>query len=138
MRAAAALALSAALSRPAAAQQLTGGWHMGGPVRASLAGGLLFQPRQADDSRGVLALVEPGLRGGRISLGYEVAFGSLGTFVSGRASVLRTWKVTTPRTYTGVELQLLPLFAMGGRLGAFVPTAGPRRVLWIADVSLGM
>lgn len=132
------LVLTATFARPAAAQQLTGGWHAGGPVRASLAAGLLFQDLDADGARGVITLVEPGLRGGRVSLGYELGLGHLGTFVSGRASVLRTWKVTTPRTYTGVELQVLPLFALGGRLGAFVPTQGTRRVLWIADVSLGM
>lgn len=135
-----AMALGALLlaARTASAQQLAGGLHVGGPVRASVAAGVLFQAHNADEARGVVALVEPGLRGGRVSLGYELSRGQLGTFVGARASVLRTWHVAGPQTYAGLELQLLPLFAMGGRLSAFVPTSGPHSVLWIADVSIGM
>lgn len=135
---AAAFGLMLLVAPRAGAQQLAGGVHVGGPVRASVAAGVLFQAGEANEARGVVALVEPGLRGGRVSLGYEVARGQLGTYFGARASVLRTWHVAAQRTYAGLELQLLPLFAMGGRLSAFVPTSGPHSVLWIADVSIGM
>ena len=86
-----------------------------------------------------MLLVEPGLRGGRLSLGYAAATGSLGSFVSARASVLRLHEPEQWTTYTGVEMQVLPLFATGLRLGAFRPTTrGRRGLLWIGDVSLGL
>ncbi len=124
-------------ARPAAAQRLAGGLHFGGPIRASAAGGVMFADPHADEPRGFFALVEPGLRGGRVSLGYEVSKGNLGSYASLRASLLRTWKAEPERTYAGGELMVLPLFAIGGRLGAFVPTSGSRTVLWMADLSLG-
>ncbi len=124
-------------ARPVMAQRLAGGLHIGGPIRASIAGGVMFVDPHADEPRGFFALVEPGLRGGRLSLGYEVSKGNLGSYASLRASLLRTWKAEPVKDYVGGELMVLPLFAIGGRLGAFVPTNGSQRVLWMADVSLG-
>ena len=87
-----------------------------------------------------MVLVEPGLRGGRVSLGYAYALrGGFGSFVTARATALRTWRtVGPPRTLVGGEVQVLPLLAVGPRLGAFVPTRGPKRTLWILDVGLGL
>ncbi len=134
-------AVAALAAAPAGAQRPVGGLHLGGPVGASVAGGVLLTPRD----RGIpnlvpYVLVEPGLRGGRVSAGYGLALGGLGSFATARASLLRTWRVPTPRSYVGAELQFLPLFAVGGRLGAFVPTGAgaPRRVLLMGDVSIGL
>jgi len=116
------------------------GVHAGGPIRASLVAGVWIgdDPRR-EDANGVVAVVEPGLRGGRVSLGYAYAVSNLGSFVTARASALRTWRVPSgPRTYVGGEVQLLPLLAFGPRLSAFVPADHePRRVLWLLDAGIG-
>jgi hypothetical protein len=131
-----------AAAGPAGAQRPVVGLHVAGPVRASLAVGVWLGPDpRKDDVGGAIALVEPGLQGGRASLGYAYALrGGMGSFVTGRVTALRTWRVVGgPRDYAGVELQVLPILAFGPRLGAFVPTdRGPRRVLWILDVGAGL
>jgi hypothetical protein len=129
-------------TRPAAAQTPVFGVHGAGPIRASLAAGVWIgehHPRH-DEASGVIAVVEPGLRGGRASVGYAYSLSGLGSFVTARASVLRTWRMpTSPRTYAGVEVQLLPLFAVGARLSAFLPAdRNPRRVLWLLDAGIGL
>lgn len=129
-----------ALARSAAAQTPVLGVHAGGPIRASVVAGIWIgdDPRR-EDANGVVAVVEPGLRGGRVSLGYAYAVSNLGSFVTVRASALRTWRVPTgPRTYLGGELQLLPILAFGPRLSAFIPAdRNPRRVLWVLDAGIG-
>lgn len=130
-------ALVVLATRAVAAQHIAGGWHAGGPVRVSLAGGVLLEP-QHGEGRGTFLLLEPGLRGGRASVGYLLMKGNLGSGVSVRASVLRTWSIVAPQTYAGGEVQILPLFLTGARLGGFIPTSGPRRLLWIGDLSLGL
>ncbi|AHG88921.1 hypothetical protein J421_1384 [Gemmatirosa kalamazoonensis] len=135
------LALGLALAAPVRAQQPVFGLHVAGPVRASASVGVwLGEDPRHDAASGAVLLVEPGLRGGRASVGYAYALrGGFGSFVTARASALRTWRmVGPPRTYAGAEVQVLPLLAVGPRLGAFVPTSGARRVLWILDVGLGL
>lgn len=135
-----ALACAGAAST-AAAQTPVFGVHVAGPVRASAAVGVWIGPDpRRDDASGAVALVEPGLHGGRVSLGYALALRGLGSFATARASALRTWRVVGgPRTYTGIEVQLLPIVAIGPRLGAFVPAdRGPRRVLWLLDFGAGL
>lgn len=136
-----ALALAAAAT-PLVAQTPVFGLHAAGPVRASAAVGVWLgaDPRH-DDASGAIALVEPGLRGGRASVGYAYALrGGMGSFVTARATALRTWRVVGgPRNLAGLEVQLLPLFALGPRLGAFVPMErGPRRVRWLLDIGVGL
>ena len=137
-----AAALLAAMPSTAAAQTPVFGLHAAGPVQASAAVGVWLGSRhpRREDASGVIAVVEPGLRGGRASLGYAYALSGLGAFVTGRATALRTWRVSTgPRTYGGVEVQLLPVLAIGPRLSAFVPVdRRPHRVLWMLDVGIGL
>jgi len=127
---------------PAAAQKPVFGVHVGGPVRASAAVGVwLGEDPRHDDASGALVLVEPGLRAGRLSLGYAYALrGGFGQYVTGRATALRTWRMNGgPRDYLGAEVQVLPLLAVGPRLGVFVPVdKGPKRVLWMLDVGVGL
>jgi len=131
-----------ALATPLAAQQPVFGLHVAGPVRASVGAGVwLGEDPRHDAASGAVVLVEPGLRGGRASIGYAYALrGGFGSFVTARATALRTWRMPgPPRTYVGGEVQVLPLLAVGPRLGAFVPADhNPRRVLWILDVGLGL
>ena len=135
-----AVVAGAAAAGPVGAQTPIVGVHAGGPIRASLVAGVWIgdDPRR-EDASGALMVVEPGLRGGRVSIGYAYALSTLGSFVTARASALRTWRVPTgPRTYLGIETQFLPLIAIGPRLSAFIPAdRGPRRVLWMLDGGIG-
>jgi hypothetical protein len=129
------------LARPVAAQQIVGGLHVGGPVRASVAVGAAWSLQSAGGrEHGPFLLAEPGLRGHRASAGYLVMFGNLGSFLSGRASWLQLRRGGDRREYVGFELQGAPLFVVGVRVGGFVPIRvdGERSVLWIADVSLAL
>ena len=85
-------------------------------------------------------LVEPGLRGHRISAGYLVARGNLGQFGSLHATGLALREDDAWRRYAGLALQLQPAFATGVRVSALVPvgSTGLRRLRWIADVALGL
>jgi hypothetical protein len=126
---------------PLPAQQIVGGLHFAGPVRASLAVGAAWSLQTAGSrEHGPFLLVEPGLRGHRASAGYLVMFGNLGSFVSARGSWLQLRRDGDRRRYLGVELQVAPIFVTGVRVGGFLPTgsAGDRHLLWIADVSLAL
>lgn len=120
------------------------GWHFFGPVRASVSAvlgvgtGDLAVP--APGSRFVLAIAEPGLRGGRLSLAYAQWGGFNGGLVA-RATALRFWGGAAHRTYAGAELQyVVSVLPLGIRVGAFRPASGasdrPRGVLWLADLSV--
>lgn len=125
---------------PLHAQGFSAGLHFGGPVRAALAvGAIWMRPTGGDHGQGPILLVEPGLGGHRISAGYLFARGNLGQFASVRATGLALHRDGW-RRYAGLDLQVQPLFVIGGRLGAFLPlqSAATRRLLWIADVSLGL
>jgi hypothetical protein len=123
------------------AQQIVGGLHVGGPVRASLAAGAAWSFQSAAGrEHGPFLLAEPGLGGHRASAGYLVMFGNLGSFASGRASWLQLRRDGDRREYAGFEVQVAPLFVMGVRVGAFVPLreGAGRDVLWMADFSLAL
>lgn len=120
------------------------GWHFFGPVRVSVAAvlglgtGDLAVP--APGSRFVLAVAEPGLRGGRLSLAYSQWGGFTGGVVA-RATALRFWAGAPARTYYGAEGQyVISVLPLGIRVGAFRPAEraldGTRRILWLADLSL--
>jgi hypothetical protein len=128
-------------ARPLGAQEVVGGLHFGGPVRASVAAGAAWSLQSPGGrEHGPFLLVEPGLRGHRASAGYLVMFGNLGTFASGRASWLQLRRDGDSREYLGFELQVAPLFVIGLRVGGFVPmrTDGARRILWMADLGLAL
>ena len=132
--------LGAAPAGPLHAQHIGAGVHFGGPVRASLALGAVWEEeRTGDNGHGAMLIAEPGLRGHRLSAGYFVTRGTLGQYASIRATGLAL-RSDEWRQYAGLDLQVQPLFAFGGRLGAFVPlkSGQSRRLLWIADVSIGL
>ena len=132
--------IAATLASPLHAQAFSAGLHFGGPVRAALAVGVIWmRPTGSDHGQGPILLAEPGLGGHRISAGYLFARGNLGQFASVRATGLALRRNGWSR-YAGLDLQVQPLFVIGGRLGAFLPlqSAASRRLLWIADVSLGL
>jgi len=87
----------------------------------------------------LLAALEPGIYGGRASLILAHWWGFEGGLVA-RGSALRFWRGTPRRTYLGAELQwVISLLPVGIRVGAFRPThdvSGPRKILWLADLSL--
>ncbi len=131
--------LGAALAGPLHAQRIYYGAHFGGPVRASLAVGAVWIETTRGYGHGPMLIAEPGIRGHRLSAGYLFSRGQLASYASVRATGLvlsgDEW-----RQYAGLDVQLQPLFGIGGRLGAFVPLkfGQSRRLLWIADVSLGL
>jgi hypothetical protein len=154
-RFATALAGCALLSIPAAAQQARpvgawrpvanplAGWHALGPVLLSVTAvagvgtGDLNIPEPGTNF--LLLAAEPGVHAGRASLVYAHWFSFAGGAVL-RASALRFWSGSPKRTYVGGEAQwAISVLPIGVRIGAFRPTgntAGPRRTLWLADLSV--
>jgi hypothetical protein len=119
------------------------GWHFFGPVRASVTAVLgagtsaLMIPGMR--SRFVLLMAEPGLRGGRLSLGVAQYIGWSGGLVA-RGTILRFWEGAPHRTYYGAELQwIVSILPIGVRVGAFRPVRNEgeaRDLLWMADFSV--
>ena len=122
-----------------------GGLHVGGPGAFSLSAGhaYLIQPalgrRSRIDQSGMLfAVVEPGVKAGRVSAGYIRMTGNLGTGWSVRGTVLQRWSPTND-LYGGAELGLM-MFGMGPRVGFFKPLRGlqPRRSMVFWNFSIGV
>lgn len=119
------------------------GWHALGPVLLSVTAVAGFGSGDLNipepGSTFVLAAVEPGIHAGRASL----ILARWGAFQGGavlRASALRFWSGSPKRTYFGGEAQwVISVLPIGIRVGAFRPTketAGPRKTLWLADLSV--
>ena len=119
------------------------GYHLLGPVRISLTAALgignapLSEP--GANSAYVLAFAEPGWRAGRLSLGYAHWYRLKGALIW-RATMLQFWDGAPHRRYAGGELQwVISVLPLGVRIGAYKPTdsdRGPRRLLWLADMSV--
>ncbi len=119
------------------------GWHALGPVLLSVTAVAGFgtgdlnvpEPR----STFVLAAIEPGIFAGRASLIYAHWLRWEGGAVL-RATALRFWEGSPKRTYFGGEAQwVISVLPLGIRVGAFRPTSatpGPRKTLWLADLSV--
>jgi hypothetical protein len=119
------------------------GWHALGPVLLSVTAVAGFgtgnlnvpEPRTTF----VLAAVEPGIHAGRASLMLAHWLRWEGGLVL-RATALRFWAGSPKRTYIGGEAQwVISVLPIGVRVGAFRPTgetAGPRKTLWLADLSV--
>ena len=119
------------------------GWHALGPVLLSVTAVAGFgtgnlnvpEPRTTF----ILAAVEPGIHAGRASLAVAHWLRFEGGAVL-RATALRFWSGTPRRTYVGGEAQwVISVLPIGIRVGAFRPTgdtAGPRKTLWLADLSV--
>lgn len=116
------------------------GLHYGLPLRYSAAVGVIVDRGRSD---GLVATVEPGLRGTEISAGYFHSLGLLGSGFSLRAAVIRTreepWNASARTTYAGVEFNTMILFGVGGRVGYFRRVSGSSDATPIADlVSVGL
>jgi hypothetical protein len=137
--------LAVVLPSPAAAQagSYLAGIHIGGPAQASIAFGPAYRVRtslggpKADKAEYLFAFVEPGVRAGRLSVGYTALVGNLGTGFTLRASMLRTWKPTA-ETWFGGEISGMPLGTLGPRLGIFYPARGPRAIRIVWDFGIGV
>lgn len=133
-------------SRPAGAWRPVAnplaGYHALGPVLLSITAVAGFgtgdlnipEPR----STFVLAAIEPGIHAGRASLVFAHWLGFAGGGML-RATALRFWD-SPKRAYVGGEAQyVISVLPIGIRVGAFRPTArtpGPRKTLWLADLSV--
>jgi len=100
------------------------GIHIGGPIRASVGLGAGRRLRcSADDacSRETIGFVsaEPGLRGGRVSLGAGLRWGGLATSATARATFLQRWGSSSDERYLGFEIGAAPVALVGFRLGGF-------------------
>ena len=117
------------------------GWHALGPVLLSVTAvagfgtGNLNVPEPGTTF--VLAAVEPGIHAGRMSLAVAHWRRWEGGAIL-RATALKFW--TGKRTYMGGEAQwVISVLPLGIRVGAFRPTRdtpGPRKTLWLADLSV--
>ena len=119
---------------------ITGGLHYGVPLKWSIAVGYIlpgsykyWQP---------FAAVEPGIGGFRASFGALKMTNELGGAYLARATVLRTgskaWRAPAQATYIGPEIQFMPIFAIGLRLGGFFRVGGKadHRGLLTSDLSV--
>lgn len=129
-------------SRLAATQRPTvvGGAHYGVPLKWSAVAGI--GAHLTRERTGFLA-GEVGLGGWRGSAGFAQMSNDLGTGLSVRASLLRTtrraWKAPSDESFGGVEVQFFPLFALGARVGVFMPLRdSARRGLLTVDVGWGL
>ncbi len=143
--------LAAGLTLPArAAMRPTWGVEAGSPQRVTATLGLLLGDARGDGfelgRRVWLVQVQPGLGGGRISLGFApFAAGSSGLLFAGaavKATVLRTWGdpagVPGGRTYAGVSLDAA--WVVKGSLGVMrrLGGGGPRDTLVTFGIGIGL
>ena len=98
------------------------GLHYGGPLRTSLALGLLVDVSEQRNESFVVA-GEVGQQGNELSVGIQKMRGQFGSGYSLRAAALRTrdepWKASPYTTYVGAEASLMIAFGVGGRVGYF-------------------
>ena len=96
------------------------GLHYGGPLRTSLALGLLVDVSEQRNASVVVA-GEVGQQGNELSIGLQKMRGQFGSGYSVRAVALRTreepWNASPYTTYVGAEAHLMIAFGVGGRLG---------------------
>jgi hypothetical protein len=96
------------------------GLHYGGPLRTSLAIGLLVDVSEQRNESIVVA-GEVGQQGRELSMGLQKMRGQFGSGYSLRGVVLRTreepWNASPYTTYVGAEASLMIAFGVGGRVG---------------------
>ncbi len=124
------------------------GARFGTPQRFSITGGLGLDldPAAAPDqpSREVLLALAPGLGAERGSLTFVYSTGRFGGGIAGGASVVRTidhpWNAPENATYAGVDLAVLPIIAIGPRVGLLRRVSGAtddRPWIWTLDFGFG-
>ena len=96
------------------------GLHYGGPLRTSLALGLLIDVSEQRNASIVVA-GEVGQQGNELGVGVQKMRGQFGSGYSLRAVAVRTrdepWKASPYTTYVGAEAHLMIAFGVGGRVG---------------------
>ena len=96
------------------------GLHYGGPMRTSLALGLLVDISEQRNASLVVA-GEVGQQGNALSIGVQKMRGQFGSGYSLRGVALRTgdmpWNASARTTYAGAEAHLMIAFGVGGRVG---------------------
>jgi hypothetical protein len=96
------------------------GLHYGGPLRTSLALGLLVDVSEQRNESIVVA-GEVGQQGNELGVGVQKMRGQFGSGYSLRAVALRTrkepWNASPYTTYVGAEAHLMIAFGVGGRVG---------------------
>jgi hypothetical protein len=115
-----------------------GGLHVFGPAKGSVALGAGVRREWSSRSRLFFAVVEPGITGQRISIGYGETVGTSAGGWSVRGSLLQLTSEPARRTLAGVDIQIIPAFCLGSRIGAFraVKPAGNGTGVLFADLSL--
>jgi hypothetical protein len=123
---------------PAPTTEFIAGYHFGTPSRISVALGAARVVRREVDSanasihrdRDVFALVEPGWKAGRMSVGYGFLKGSRSdvALANARVTALKRWSGDSGRVYLGIEgsAGVLSDIALGLRAGLFTAIAGNR------------
>jgi len=124
------------------------GARFGIPQRLAVAAGMGLDLNPNVDpnqpSREVLLSLAPGLGAERGSLTFVYSPGRLGAGMAGGASVVRTvnhpWNAPANATYVGVDLAVLPIIAIGPRIGLLRRVSRPtddRPWLWTLDFGFG-
>jgi hypothetical protein len=124
------------------------GARFGTPQRFSVTGGLGIDldPGAAPDqsSREVLLALAPGLGAERGSMTFVYSPGRFGGGIAAGASVVRTidhpWNAPANATYVGVDLAVLPIIAIGPRVGILRRVSGAtndRPWIWTLDFGFG-
>ncbi|MDE3152284.1 MAG: hypothetical protein KGL93_08550 [Gemmatimonadota bacterium] len=124
------------------------GIRAGTPQRLSVSAGagLDLNPGADPDqpSHEVLLAVAPGLGAERASLTYVYSPGRFGGGIAGGLTALRTvdnpWQAPGNATYVGADLAVLPIIAIGPRVGILHRVSRPtndRAWLWTLDFGFG-
>ncbi len=124
------------------------GARFGTPARFSVSGGigLNLDPgaEATQPSREILLALAPGLGAERGSLTFVYSPGRFGGGIAGGASVIRTidhpWNAPENTTYVGVDLAVLPIIAIGPRVGVLRRVSGAtndRPWIWTLDFGFG-
>jgi hypothetical protein len=122
------------------------GLTYGAPQKLALgyARGLVYEAYEGGADSCAYLGAKAGLSGSRLSLGIARTINALGGGVGLSAGVLRTYNrplgAADNRSYAGVSVHLMPLFALGGELGWYVrlgrdegvPDAQRRLLTWSA------
>lgn len=122
------------------------GIHIGGPIRASVglgAGRRLTCSADPACNRETFLFTsaEPGLRGGRLSLGYGMRRGGFATAATARGTFLQRWGKSSDARYLGIEMSAHAVALIGVRIGAFRALnrdSVTSDILWMGNFSIGL
>jgi hypothetical protein len=124
------------------------GVRAGTPQRLSVSAGAGLDLDPTADpgkrSREVLLALAPGLGAERASLTFVYSTGRMGAGIAGGLTALRTvdhpWNAPENATYIGADLSVLPIIAIGPRVGFLRRVSAPtsdRSWIWTLDFGFG-